>query len=74
MTCIVAIAQNGVVYMGSDHAASDEKLDGYWQEKNQNVLKMVSMELRLQIHFAWDKSYNTCGPLQNTLQLKPTQA
>jgi hypothetical protein len=25
MTCIVAIAQNGVVYMGSDSAASDEK-------------------------------------------------
>ena len=25
MTCIVAIAQNGIVYMGSDHAASDEK-------------------------------------------------
>ena len=25
MTCIVAIAQNGVVYMGSDHAASDDK-------------------------------------------------
>ena len=25
MTCIVAIAQNGTVYMGSDHAASDEK-------------------------------------------------
>jgi ATP-dependent protease HslVU (ClpYQ) peptidase subunit len=25
MTCIVAIAQNGTVYMGSDHAASDDK-------------------------------------------------
>ena len=25
MTCIVAIAQGGTVYMGSDHAASDEK-------------------------------------------------
>jgi hypothetical protein len=25
MTCIVAIAQNGTVYMASDHAASDDK-------------------------------------------------
>lgn len=25
MTCIVAISQGGTVYMGSDHAASDEK-------------------------------------------------
>ncbi len=25
MTCIVAIAQGGTVYMGSDHAASDDK-------------------------------------------------
>ena len=25
MTCIVAIAKNGTVYMGSDHAASDDK-------------------------------------------------
>lgn len=25
MTCIVAVAQNGTVYMGSDHAASDDK-------------------------------------------------
>lgn len=28
MTCIVAIAQNGVVYMAADHAASDDK-SGY---------------------------------------------
>ena len=25
MTCIVAIAQNGIVYLVSDHAASDDK-------------------------------------------------
>ncbi len=70
MTCIVAIAQGGVVYMASDHAASDDKTGWIYQEKNRSVLKLVSMLLHLQIHFVWDKFFSTCGPHQNIHQQK----
>ncbi len=39
MTCIVAIAQNGVVYMGSDHAASDDKTGWILSRKEPKVFK-----------------------------------
>jgi ATP-dependent protease HslVU (ClpYQ) peptidase subunit len=39
MTCIVAIAQNGTVYMGSDHAASDEKSGWILSRKEPKVFK-----------------------------------
>ena len=39
MTCIVAIAQNGVVYMGSDHAASDDKTGWILARKEPKVFK-----------------------------------
>ena len=74
MTCIVAIAQNGVVYMASDHAASDDKTGWILSRKEPKVLKMVSMELHLQTRFAWVRFFNTCGLLQNIHQLKQTLA
>ena len=40
MTCIVAIAQNGTVYMGSDHAASDEKSGWILSRKEPKVFKV----------------------------------
>jgi len=40
MTCIVAIAQNGVVYMASDHAASDEKTGWILARKEPKVFKV----------------------------------
>jgi len=40
MTCIVAIAQNGPVYMGSDHAASDEKTGWILSRKEPKVFKV----------------------------------
>jgi ATP-dependent protease HslVU (ClpYQ) peptidase subunit len=40
MTCIVAIAQNGTVYMGSDHAASDEKSGWIISRKEPKVFKV----------------------------------
>ena len=40
MTCIVAIAQNGTVYMGSDHAASDEKTGWILSRKEPKVFKV----------------------------------
>ena len=40
MTCIVAIAQNNVVYMGSDHAASDEKSGWIISRKEPKVFKV----------------------------------
>ena len=39
MTCIVAIAQNGVVYMGSDHAASDDKTGWILSRKEPKCFK-----------------------------------
>jgi len=39
MTCIVAIAQNGTVYMGSDHAASDDKSGWILARKEPKVFK-----------------------------------
>ena len=41
-----------------------------YQEESQKFLKMVNTVLPLQILFVWDKSCNTCGPLQNIHQLK----
>jgi hypothetical protein len=40
MTCIVAIAQNGVVYMGSDHAASDDKTGWILSRKEPKCFKV----------------------------------
>jgi len=40
MTCIVAIAQNGIVYMGSDHAASDDKTGWILSRKEPKVFKV----------------------------------
>jgi hypothetical protein len=40
MTCIVAIAQNGTVYMGSDHAASDDKSGWVMSRKEPKVFKV----------------------------------
>lgn len=40
MTCIVAIAQNGTVYMGSDHAASDDKSGWIIARKEPKVFKV----------------------------------
>jgi ATP-dependent protease HslVU (ClpYQ) peptidase subunit len=40
MTCIVAIAQNGTVYMGSDHAASDDKSGWILSRKEPKVFKI----------------------------------
>jgi ATP-dependent protease HslVU (ClpYQ) peptidase subunit len=40
MTCIVAIAQNGTVYMGSDHAASDDKSGWILSRKEPKVFKV----------------------------------
>lgn len=40
MTCIVAIAQNGTVYMGADHAASDEKSGWILARKDPKVFKV----------------------------------
>jgi len=40
MTCIVAIAQNGTVYMGSDHAASDDKSGWILSRKDPKVFKV----------------------------------
>ena len=40
MTCIVAIAQNGVVYMGADHAASDDKTGWILSRKDPKVFKV----------------------------------
>ena len=40
MTCIVAIAQNGTVYMASDHAASDEKTGLILARKEPKVFKV----------------------------------
>jgi ATP-dependent protease HslVU (ClpYQ) peptidase subunit len=40
MTCIVAIAQNGTVYMGADHAASDEKSGWIIARKDPKVFKV----------------------------------
>ncbi len=39
MTCIVAIAQNGIVYMASDHAASDDKTGWILARKEPKVFK-----------------------------------
>ena len=41
MTCIVAIAQNGVVYMAADHAASDEKSGWILSRKDPKVFKVA---------------------------------
>lgn len=40
MTCIVAIAQNGTVYMGSDHAASDDKSGWIMSRREPKVFKV----------------------------------
>jgi len=40
MTCIVAIAQGGTVYMASDHAASDEKSGWIMVRKEPKVFKI----------------------------------
>lgn len=40
MTCIVAIAQNGTVYMGSDHAASDDKSGWILSRREPKVFKV----------------------------------
>jgi len=40
MTCIVAIAQNDVVYMAADHAASDEKSGWILSRKDPKVFKV----------------------------------
>jgi len=40
MTCIVAIAQNGTVYMGSDHAASDDKSGWIMARKESKCFKV----------------------------------
>ena len=40
MTCIVAISQNGIVYMGSDSAASDEKSGMILARKEPKVFKV----------------------------------
>ena len=40
MTCIVAIAQNGTVYMGSDHAASDDKSGWILSRKEPKCFKV----------------------------------
>jgi hypothetical protein len=40
MTCIVAIAQNGSVFMASDHAASDEKSGIIFSRKEPKVFKV----------------------------------
>ena len=40
MTCIVAIAQGGTVYMGSDHAASDDKSGWILSRKDPKVFKV----------------------------------
>ena len=40
MTCIVAIAQNGTVYMGSDHAASDDKTGWILARKEPKCFKI----------------------------------
>jgi ATP-dependent protease HslVU (ClpYQ) peptidase subunit len=40
MTCIVAIAQNGTVYMGSDHAASDDKSGWIMARKEPKCFKV----------------------------------
>ena len=40
MTCIVAIAQGGVVYMAADHAASDEKSGWIMVRKDPKVFKV----------------------------------
>ena len=40
MTCIVAIAQNDVVYMAADHAASDEKSGFIVARKDPKVFKV----------------------------------
>lgn len=40
MTCIVAIAQNGIVYMASDHAASDDKTGWILARKEPKVFKV----------------------------------
>lgn len=40
MTCIVAIAQGGLVYMASDHAASDDKTGWILARKEPKVFKV----------------------------------
>ena len=40
MTCIVAIAQGGVVYMASDHAASDDKTGWILSRKEPKCFKI----------------------------------
>ena len=40
MTCVVAIAQNGVVHMAADHAASDEKSGWILVRKDPKVFKV----------------------------------
>lgn len=40
MTCIVAITQNGIVYMGSDHAASDDKTGWIISRKEPKCFKV----------------------------------
>lgn len=40
MTCIAAIAQNGVVYMAADHAASDDKTGWIITRKDPKVFKV----------------------------------
>jgi 20S proteasome alpha/beta subunit len=40
MTCIVAIAQGGVVYMASDHAASDDKTGWILSRKEPKCFKV----------------------------------
>jgi len=40
MTCIVAIAQGGIVYMASDHSASDEKSGWIMARKDPKVFKI----------------------------------
>lgn len=40
MTCIAAIAQNGIVYMAADHAASDDKSGWIMSRKDPKVFKV----------------------------------
>jgi ATP-dependent protease HslVU (ClpYQ) peptidase subunit len=40
MTCIVAVTQNGTVYMASDHAASDDKSGLIFARKEPKVFKV----------------------------------
>ncbi|NDB86764.1 MAG: cytochrome C, partial [Alphaproteobacteria bacterium] len=60
MTCIVAIAQNGVVYMGSDHAASDDKTGWILSRKEPKVFKNGQYGIPTDNPFAKSKDADLC--------------